>query len=302
MSSMNLRSLVGLTVLLASAATHAALNVLACEPEWADLATRLGGERVRVTSATTGLQDPHHVDARPSLIARTRNADLLACTGMELEAGWLPALVEQSGNGRIAPGRPGFFEAGRFVVPLEVPAQVDRAQGDVHARGNPHVHLDPRNVARVAQALARRLAELDPDGASAYAARHQAFAAQWTDAQRRWEAQGAALKGIAFMEHHRNLTYFASWLGLRSEGSLEPKPGIEPSAAHLNALLKALEGRPIRFVAHMTYQDARAAQWLGTAARVPVVALPMTIGGTEKAKDLFSLYDDILARLNEATK
>ena len=297
-----LRSLLALSFLLASAAAQAAVNVLACEPEWADLASRLGGDRVRVSSATTGLQDPHHVEARPSLIARTRNADLLVCTGMELEAGWLPALVEQSGNSRVAPGRPGLFEAGRFVVPLEVPAQVDRSQGDVHAQGNPHIHLDPRNVARVADALARRLGEIDPDGASAYGTRHQAFAAQWADAQRRWLEQGAELKGVALVEHHRNLSYLANWLGMRIEGSLEPKPGIEPSAAHLNALLKSLDQRPIRLVAHMTYQDARAAQWLGTNAHVPVVALPLTIGGTDKAKDLFSLYDEILARLREAVR
>jgi zinc/manganese transport system substrate-binding protein len=284
------------------AASHAALEVLACEPEWADLAARLGGDRVKVSSATTGLQDPHHVEARPSLIARTRNADLLACTGMELEAGWLPLLIEQSGNGRVAPGRPGHFEVGRHVAVLEVPATVDRAQGDVHAQGNPHVHLDPRNVARVAAALAVRLAELDPQGAGEYAARHRAFEAAWSEAQRRWLERAAPLEGVTFIEHHRNLSYLANWLGMRSMGSLEPKPGIEPSAAHLNALLKAIETRPIRFVAHMTYQNARAARWLAQNARVPVVALPATVGGSEQARDLFSLYDDILSRLLAAVR
>ena len=288
--------------LLGPALCQAALNVLACEPEWADLATRLGGDRVKVSSATTGMQDPHHIEARPSLIARTRNADLVVCTGMELEAGWLPLLIEQSGNGRVTPGRPGFFEAGRHVAALEVPARVDRSEGDIHAQGNPHVHLDPRNIARVAEALARRLAELDPQGASQYAARHQAFAAQWSEAQRTWLEQAAPLKGVSLIEHHRNLSYLVNWLGMRSEGSLEPKPGIEPSAAHLNAVLKTIEQRPIRFVAHMTYQDGRAAQWLGQNAHVPVVALPSTVGGSEKAKDLFSLYDDILSRLLAAVR
>ncbi len=289
-------------LLLGPALSHAALNVLACEPEWADLAARLGGDRVKVSSATTGLQDPHHVEARPSLIARTRNADLLVCTGMELEAGWLPLLVEQSGNGRVAPGRPGFFEAGRHVAALEVPARVDRADGDIHAQGNPHIHLDPRNIARVAEGLARRLAELDPQGASQYAARHQTFATQWSEAQRKWLEQAAPLRGVVLMEHHRNLSYLVNWLGMRTEGSLEPKPGIEPSAAHLNAVLKTIEKRPIRLVAHMTYQDGRAAQWLGRNARVPAVALPNTVGGSEKAKDLFSLYDDIVSRLLAAVQ
>ena len=282
--------------------SHAALNVLACEPEWADLATRLGGDRVKVSSATTGLQDPHHIEARPSLIARTRNADLLVCTGMELETGWLPVLIGQSGNGRVAPGQPGYFDAGRQVAALEVPSRVDRAEGDIHSQGNPHIQLDPRNIARVAEALAKRLAELDPQGASGYAARYQAFDTQWSEAQRKWLQQAAPLKGVALMEHHRNMSYLVNWLGMRSEGSLEPKPGIEPSAAHLNAVLKTVQARPIKLVVHMTYQDGRAAQWLGQNAHVPVVALPATVGGSENAKDLFSLYDDILSRLLAAVK
>ena len=297
-----IRSLLTVLALAAAASAHAALNILACEPEWAYLAARLGGDRVSVTSATTGAQDPHHIEARPSLIARTRNADLLVCTGLELEAGWLPALVAQAGNGRVAPGGPGFFEAGRHAAVLDATGRTDRAQGDVHAQGNPHVHLDPRNVARVAEALARKLAELDPAGAQGHAERHRAFAAQWAEAQQRWQAQAAPLKGVALIEHHRSLTYLVAWLGMRTEGTLEPKPGIEPSAAHLNALLKGLEQRPIRLVTHMTYQDARAAQWLGSQARVPVVALPLSVGGTPQAKDLFTLYDDILGRLLAAVR
>jgi zinc/manganese transport system substrate-binding protein len=298
-----LRSMVaGVCWLVASGASQAALNVLACEPEWADLAQRLGGEHVKVSSATTGAQDPHHVEARPSLIARTRNADLLVCTGLELEAGWLPLLVEQSGNAKVARGRPGYFEAGAFVTPLEVPARVDRADGDVHAQGNPHLHLDPRNVARVADALARRLAEIDPPHAADYAERHRVFAQQWSEALRRWSERAAPLKGVALVEHHRSLSYLVEWLGLRREGTLEPKPGIEPSAAQLNALLKSVQQRPVKLVAHMTYHDARAAQWFGQHAQVPVVALPLTVGGTPQAKDLFALYDDILSRLLNALK
>lgn len=293
----SIRSMLAALMLAATAAAQAELKVMACEPEWADLAQRLGGNRVNVTSATTGTQDPHHIEARPSLIARTRNADLLVCTGMELESGWLPVLIEQSGNGRVAPGQPGFLEAGRLVPPLEVPASVDRAGGDVHAQGNPHIHLDPRNVARVAQALAQRMAQLDPAGAAAYAERERSFAAQWAEAQKRWLAQGAPLRGALYVEHHTSLSYLADWLGMRRVGTLEPKPGIEPGAAHLNALLKVAQQPPIRFVAYMTYQDARAAQWLGKGAGVPVVALPLTVGGTPQARDLFALYDDILARL-----
>src|SRR3954470_22267349 len=172
------------TLLIATAAlvvvpAQAALNVVTCEPEWAALVKELGGDAVNVTSTTTALQDPHHIEARPSLIARMRNADLLVCTGMELEVGWLPLLIQQSGNARLAVGAPANFEAGRFVAPLEVPTRVDRSEGDVHASGNPHIHLDPHNIAKVASALAARMAQIDAANAPTYQQRLAAFSPRW---------------------------------------------------------------------------------------------------------------------------
>src|SRR5262245_16058586 len=139
-------------VLFGAGTAHAALNIFACEPEWGALAKELGGDQANVYVATTALQDPHRIEARPSLIARARNADLLVCTGAELEVGWLPLLQTQSGNSKIQAGQPGFFEAASVVPLLERPARVDRALGDVHPAGNPHLHLDPRNLGRVAAA------------------------------------------------------------------------------------------------------------------------------------------------------
>src|SRR3954463_15861880 len=147
-------------VALASPA-HAALRVFACEPEWGALTQALGGNLVDVTVATTALQDPHRIDAKPSLIARVRNADLVVCTGAELEIGWLPVLLQQSGNAKVQSGQPGNFEAARNVKMMEIPASVDRSQGDVHAAGNPHIQTDPRNIALVATALGARLAQVD---------------------------------------------------------------------------------------------------------------------------------------------
>src|SRR4051812_45782348 len=178
-----------LCALVAVQPALAALNVFACEPEWAALAQEVGGDKVNAYSATTALQDPHHIEARPSLIARMRNADLLVCTGMELEVGWLPLLIQQSGNARLAVGAPANFEAGRFVAPLEVPTRVDRSEGDVHAAGNPHIHLDPRNVAKVATALAARLAQVDAANAASYQQRLASFSARWSEAIRKWEQQ-----------------------------------------------------------------------------------------------------------------
>jgi zinc/manganese transport system substrate-binding protein len=281
---------------------QAALNVLACEPEWAALVQELGGDKVSVSSATNALQDPHRVEARPSLIARTRNADLLVCTGLDLEAGWLPLLVQQSGNAKVARGQPGFFEAGMFVPRLDVPAKLDRAEGDVHAYGNPHVHLNPHNIALVSAQLAKRLANVDPANAAVYAARQADFSARWSSAVRKWEAQAAPLRGTAVVEHHRNMEYLLGWLGMRQVGTLEPKPGIEPSAARLGQLLARLERQPARMVLRAATPDARASQWLSQRARIPAVVLPYTVGADARSRNLFALFDTTVARLVEAVR
>jgi zinc/manganese transport system substrate-binding protein len=294
--------LAGAFLALPAFPSHAVLNVLACEPEWAALTTEIGGDKVKVSSATTAQQDPHRIEARPSLIARTRNADLLVCTGLELEVGWLPALLQQSANPKIAPGQPGNFEAGRFVQRLDVPARVDRSDGDVHAAGNPHIQQDPHNIALVALALAKRLAEVDPANASYYQSRQTDFSTRWTAAMAKWEKRAAPLKNIAIIEHHKNMEYLMHWLGMHQVGTLEPKPGIEPGAAHLTQLLSRLPQQPAKMVLRGAYQDDRASLWLSEHARIPAVVLPFTVGGSERAKDLFGLFEVTLQRLLDANK
>lgn len=281
---------------------HAALDVFACEPEWASLAQELGGDRLTVYAATSAAQDPHRIEARPSLIARMRRADLVVCTGLELEAGWLPVLIRQSGNARLAAGSPALFEAGRFVTPLDVPARVDRSEGDVHASGNPHIHLDPRNIAAVAQALSGRLAQLDAANAAFYAQRLQAFSSRWSAAVQGWEQAAQPLRGMAVVAHHRNLEYLWRWLGVREIATLQPKPGVEPSAGHLAALKAQLAQQPARMVVRAHYEDGRASQWLAGQAGIPAVELPFTVGGDERSRDLFGLYDSTIARLLDASK
>jgi zinc/manganese transport system substrate-binding protein len=285
-----------------SLSAHATVNVLACEPEWEALVNELGGDKVKTSSATNALQDPHRVEARPSLIARTRNANLLVCTGLELEVGWLPVLIQQSGNSKIAPGQPGNFEAGGLVPRLDVPSKVDRSEGDVHAAGNPHIQQNPHNIAAVSVALARRLAEIDPANAAYYQGRQKDFAARWDAAMLRWEKQAAPLKGVAVVEHHKNMEYLMGWLGMHQVGTLEPKPGVEPSAAHLSELLGQLQRTPAKMVIRAAYQDGRASQWLSEHARIPAVVLPFSVGGDDKAKDLFGLFDLTVQRLMEANK
>ncbi len=294
--------LIGLALAAASLPSHAGINVLACEPEWEALTIELGGDKVKVSSATNALQDPHRIEARPGLIARTRNADLLVCTGLELESGWLPVLVQQSGNAKIGYGQPGYLEIGALVPRLDVPAKVDRSEGDVHASGNPHIQQDPRNIALAAVALSKRLAQLDPSNAAYYRARQQDFANRWTAAMRKWEQQAAPLRGVAVVEHHKNMEYLMGWLGLHAVGMLESKPGVEPSAAHLGELLGVLQRQPAKMVLRAAYQDGRASAWLHERAHIPAVVLPFTVGGDDKAKDLFSLFDLTVQRLLEAAK
>ncbi len=292
-----LRCAVTLLLLLAAEPVFAALSIFACTPEWGALSKEIGGEKVTIYTATNALQDPHHVEARPSLIARARSADLVVCTGADLEVGWLPLVLTQAGNPKIRVGQPGYFEAARQIVLLEVPKVLDRSQGDVHPGGNPHLHLDPRNIVKIAGALSERMAQLDPADAEGYRARTTVFLARWAQAIARWDKEGAPLRGMAVVGYHKNLSYLNQWLGIREIGNLEPKPGLPPTAAHMAELLARLAKDPARAVVRAAYNDPRAAEWLAAQARIPAVTLPFTVGGSDQAKDLFGLFDDTVARL-----
>ena len=280
----------------------AAVNILACEPEWAALASELAGDKANVHSATTALQDPHRIEARPSLIARARSADLVVCTGSDLEVGWLPLLFTQSGNAKIQPGRPGYFEASQFVARIEVPRTLDRSMGDIHPGGNPHIHLDPRNIAKVAEALAGRLAEIDPPNAQAYRERLAAFLPRWRSAIERWEREGARLKGAPVVVYHKDMSYFIGWMGMREAGSLEPKPGLPATPAHLAELVERMKREPAKVIVYSAYTSPKAAEFLSSRTGIPMTMLPFTVGGSDKAKDLFGLFDDTLGRLLAAVK
>ncbi|MDO6388059.1 metal ABC transporter solute-binding protein, Zn/Mn family [Uliginosibacterium sp. 31-12] len=288
--------------LLAANLAHASLKVVACEPEWGALVQELAGPRASLYTATTALQDVHHIQARPSLIAAVRTADLLVCTGAELETGWLPVLQRQSGNAAVQVGQPGYFEAASTVRMLEVPTKADRADGDVHAAGNPHIQTDPRNIARVATALSQRLSQLDPAGSPDYARRLADFSTRWQAAIQRWEAAAAPLRGLPIVVQHKAFPYLQDWLGLREVATLEPKPGIEPGSGHLATLIERQQQNPARMVLRAAYNDGRAAEWFASRAKIPVVVLPFTVGGNERAKDLFSLFDETLAQLLKAAR
>ena len=287
-----------LLILLAAALpVRAELRVFACEPEWAALVMELGGDKVNAWSATHALQDPHRIEARPSLIARARNAQLVVCTGAELEAGWLPAVLRESGNAGVQPGRPGHFEAAALVARLEIPLKLDRAEGDVHASGNPHIHLDPHNLLAVAAPLAKRMGELDAANAAHYAERHRAFAEKLRAAIARWEKEAAPLRGMRVVAQHRSFSYLFRWLGLVEAGTLEPKPGIEPGSAHLAQLVTQAKARQAKLIVRTPFDSPRPGEWLAERTGMPLATLPFTVGGNERALDLFGLFDDTLAKL-----
>jgi len=296
-----MKKILGLAIVMAfgfaAPPVLAALNIFACTPEWGALAKEVAGDKASIYVATNAMQDPHRIEARPSLIARARSADLVICTGAQLEIGWLPLVQTQSGNPKIQAGQPGNFEASRYVTMLEVPSSVDRSQGDIHPGGNPHIHLDPRNIAKIATALSERMAQLDPPGAENYRARTKAFLERWQQAIARWEKEAAPLKGMPLIVYHKNLSYLIAWLGMRELGALEPKPGLPPTASHLSELLASLKREPAKAIALASYNDPRGGDWLSEHAGIPVVTMPFTVGGNDKVTDLFSLFDDSIARL-----
>ena len=205
--------MIAVSLCIFSSSVSAKINVFACEPEWKDLVEQLGGKHVRAYAATTAFQDPHYIEARPSLIAKTRQADLLVCTGAELEVGWLPLLLRQSGNAAVQFGAPGNFMAAQQVERIEIPTVLDRSQGDVHASGNPHVFWDPYRLQSIAKALSDRLIMLNGEHTAYYQQRYDDFDNKWKQHIASWEALAAPLKGKKVIAHHKNWSYLLKWLG-----------------------------------------------------------------------------------------
>ena len=273
------------------------VRVFACEPDWAALADEIGGDLVKTYSATTALQDPHYIQARPSLIAQVRRADLVICSGAQLEIGWLPALLQKANNRKVLPGNLGYFEASRFVTRLNATGDVDRSQGDIHPQGNPHIQTDPRNIAAVASALAERLSNLDPLNTESYELNLSNFLTRWTAAVARWEDLAKPLEGRKVITHHKSWVYLANWIGLDVMAQLEPVAGLPPTATHLSRLTREFGDGSVELIVRSPYQDEKASAWLSERIGARAIVLPLSVGGTDNATDLFGMFDDIIARL-----
>ena len=292
-----MRYLYTMFLLLVPLAAQAELRVFSCEPEWAALAEEIGGDLVAAHSATTALQDPHYIQARPSLIAKVRRANLVVCSGAQLEIGWLPALLQKANNRDVRPGSRGFMEASSFVLRLDATQNVDRAEGDIHPLGNPHVQTTPHNVAVIAAAMAERMAELDAENASVYESRYADFATRWQAAIADWETRAAPLSGKRAITHHKSWVYLERWLGLVEVGNLEAIPGLPPTATHLSQLTREFSDGGADVIIRSPYQDEKPSKWLEERTGITAVVLPLSVGGTDGATDLFGLFDEIINRL-----
>lgn len=302
MAHMRIKLLVCLLAVLMSPGARA-MAVFACEPEWASLVRALWPQ-ARVHVATTHLQDPHHIEARPSLIAQLRGADLAVCTGAALESGWLPMLQSRAGNASIQEGQPGMFYAADHVALIDPFKGVKTPfAGDVHLEGNPHLHADPHRLIKVSQALAARMAALQPDGAHEIAARQRQFEAALRAKISQWEQQAAALRGRRVVAQHASFGYLWQWLGIQQVFDLEPKPGMPPTPGHLDKVLTGLKSNKVTAIVVAQHQDARAGKWLSSqpGQTAPLLILPATV--TDDRPDaLIRWLDELVAALVQAAR
>jgi len=283
----------------ALAGPAAAFTVFACEPEWAAI-TRILLPAARVHVATHAGQDPHHIEARPALIARLREADLAVCTGAALESGWLPTLQDRASNPRT---RDVFFAADHVELIDPQPGAIGTPwAGDVHAEGNPHLHADPRRLLQATRALAERLGRESPAERAAIGARLAAFETRWQQRITAWEELARPLRSRPVAAQHTTFGYLWHWLGMKQVADLEPRPGMAPTPGHLQRLLQGLRAAPPTAIVVASYQDPRAGRWLAAqlGAGVPLLVLPATVPESAGEAELAAWFDALLRELRRA--
>ena len=275
----------------------AKLNIFACEPEWGALVKEITGNKAKIYVATGPDQDAHYIRAKPSLIAKIRRADLLFCTGASLEVGWLPLLLQRGASAEVQPGQLGYLMAADFVKTLEKPLVLDRSLGDIHPEGNPHIHLDPRNIAKLAKVLEERLSILDTQNASFYQARARSFVGSWSLLLAQWNKRLSKFKGRGIAVHHRSWSYLLAWSGLTETAMLEEKPGIAPSAMHLNRVNNRVSTKNTMAILRTTFDDSEPSKWLMEKSGVPAIVLPFSVPRIPKEGSLAALFNNILTKL-----
>lgn len=262
-----------------------------------DIVQRIGKDRVEVDALARGDYDPHYIIPKPSYIAKMRNADLLVINGAQLEIGWLPQIIRQANNGAVQQGERGFLDLSAYVHLIDVPSSVSRAHGDVHPEGNPHFFLDPDNVPAIADAITRQLSALDPDNQMYYETNNKDFKALWQQNMKVWEAKLAPLKGVNVIEYHQIFDYFLHRFGLVLAGTVEPLPGIPPTAEHTAEIEKVISGKQVKFILQDVYNPQDASQFLSKKLNIALVVLPHDVGSVKEADNVFHVFDEIVRRL-----
>ena len=290
-----------LLLLMSLAAQAKKLNVITATTDIAALAQEVGGDHINIESIAKGYQDPHFVEAKPSFLLKLRQADLLITVGLQLEIGWLPPLITQSGNPRIQVGANGYLDASQFAEILEVPTgQVTRAMGDVHPLGNPHYWLDPDNGRRVARGIAGKLGELDPADASYFQERFQDFDKRLTAAEQKWDAEMAPFRGSKVVTYHNSLPNFAHHFGLNVIGYVEPRPGIPPTPSHTIELMGLMKRENCKVIMVEPYFDRKTPDAIARETGGVVVEYLPSVGGEKQVTDYFKLFDYDIALLIKA--
>jgi zinc/manganese transport system substrate-binding protein len=280
------------TLTLALPANAAKLNIITTTSDLAALTQEVGGDRVQVESLAKGYQDPHFVEAKPSFLLKLRHADLLVNVGLELEIGWLPPLITQSGNPKIQPGSAGYLDASQFSEVLEIPqGQVTRAMGDVHPLGNPHYWMDPDNGRRVARGIATKLASMQPSDAQYFMQRFDDFSKRLTEAEKRWEEQMKPLRGLKVVTYHRSFPNLAKHFGLNVIGYVEPRPGIPPTPGHTIDVIQTMKREGAKLILVEPYFDLKTPESIAHSTGGKVLVLPPSVGGVPEATDYFKLFD-----------
>jgi len=277
-----------------------ALNIFACEPEWAALTGEIAKGKADIYSATTPTQDVHFIQSRPSLIAQIRKADLVVCSGADLEIGWLPLILRKAGSSKVQEGGSNLIYAAHHINTIEKPVRIDRADGDIHPDGNPHLHLNPYNILKMASVIADKLADIDSENAAFYRENEKAFTAGFSASIKKWKQKAETLNGISVIANHRNMSYLFDWLNIKTAGTLEPKPGIPATSKHLSELTATVRRDNVRFIVHAPFESAKPAQWLSGQTGVKTVVLPYTVGGNEQAKTLPTLFENSIELMLQA--
>jgi zinc/manganese transport system substrate-binding protein len=270
----------------------AVVNVVATTEDLADLTRQVGGDRVRVEAIARGYQDPHFVEAKPSFILRLAKAHLLVAVGRELEAGWLPPLVQQSRNARIQVGAEGYLDASLTARILEIPSgQITRAMGDVHPLGNPHYWLDPGNGRHIAKAIADKLSAMAPSDAGYFASRYADFDKRLAEAEKRWDAMMAPYRGLKVVTYHRSWPNFTDRFGLDVIGYVEPRPGIPPSPRHMLDLIAEMKRQGVKILIVEPYFDQKTPQSISRETGARVLVMMPSVGGSKETSDYIALFD-----------